>query len=154
MPVQSTSSQRLVLPRNYSGARKPCSKHGDPFKADGSWQIVDFIIWLLFSRGKASSNKPQHLLCDGFRRGTGQQAAPRSIQGLYSLYFNERVANIKQAPWPQLLHILGKSGESMMINLLLDCSIFLPVEAGQGNYYQLSGKKLDFHRYFESIAKG
>ncbi|KAJ4421225.1 Telomerase reverse transcriptase [Gnomoniopsis sp. IMI 355080] len=101
-------------------------------------EIVDFIIWLLFSRGNASSNRPQHLLCDGFRRGAGQQAAPCSIQGLYSLYFNERVAILKQNPWPQLLHILGKSGESMMLNLLLDCSIFLPVEAGQGNYYQLS----------------
>lgn len=26
-----------------------------------------------------------------------------------------------------------------MINLLLDCCVFLRVEAGQGNYYQLSG---------------
>lgn len=117
---------------------------------------MDFVIWLLFSRVKTSNNnnnhnsgssnsKPQHLLCDGFRRGAGQQAAPCSIQGLYSLYLNERVAILKQDPWPQLLHILGKSGESMMINLLLDCSIFLPVEAGQGNYYQLSGKTFDLH---------
>lgn len=115
---------------------------------------MDFIIWLLFSRGKSSSNKPQHLLCDGFRRGAGQQAASCSIQGLYSLYFNERVAILKQTPWPQLLHILGKSGESMMINLLLDCSIFLSVQAGQGNYYQLSGKVHSLHGYFESISKG
>lgn len=48
---------------------------------------------------------------------------------------------MKRAPWPQLLQLLGKSGESVMINLLLDCSIFLPVESGQGNYYQLSGKE-------------
>lgn len=101
---------------------------------------MDFIIWLLFSREKGSTKRPQHLLCDGFRKGAGHQAAASSISGLYSLYFNERVANIKQAPWPQLLHLLGKSGESMMINLLLDCSVFLPVEAGQGNYYQLSGE--------------
>lgn len=101
---------------------------------------MDFIIWLLFSREKGPGKRPQHLLCDGFRKGAGQQAAASSVQGLYSLYFNERVVNIKQAPWPQLLHLLGKSGESMMINLLLDCSIFLPVKAGQGNYYQLSGK--------------
>lgn len=100
---------------------------------------MDFVIWLLFSREKAPSKRPQHLLCDGFRKGVAQHASASSIQGLYSLYFNERVANIKQAPWPQLLHLLGKSGEGMMINLLLDCSIFLPVEAGQGNYYQLSG---------------
>lgn len=30
----------------------------------------------------------------------------------------------------------------MMINLLLECSIFLHIDAGQGNYYQLSGKYL------------
>lgn len=47
---------------------------------------------------------------------------------------------MKQAPWPQLLRLLGKSGELMMINLLLDCSLFLHVDAGHGNYYQLSGK--------------
>lgn len=51
---------------------------------------------------------------------------------------------MKQAPWPQLLQLLGKSGEFMMINLLLDCSIFLNVEAGHGNYYQLSGKSFCF----------
>lgn len=47
---------------------------------------------------------------------------------------------IKQAPWPQLLQLLGKAGEGMMINLLLDCSLFLPLEAGRGNYYQLCGQ--------------
>lgn len=111
---------------------------------------MDFIIWLLFSREKARSSQPQHLLCDGFRKRAGQPAAPCSIDGLYTLYFNERVANIKTTPWPQLLHLLGKSGVSMMINLLLDCSIFLPVAAGQQNYYQLSGKK--FHVKGDSDA--
>lgn len=92
---------------------------------------------------KSPADRPHHLLCDGFRKNIGprQQAAQASIQGLFSLYFNERVAAIKKAPWPQLLQLLGESGESMMINLLLDCSIFLRVEAGQGNYYQLSGKR-------------
>lgn len=47
---------------------------------------------------------------------------------------------MKQSPWPQLLLLLGKFGESIMINMLLDCAIFLPVDAGQGNYYQLSGE--------------
>ncbi|KAF3762316.1 hypothetical protein M406DRAFT_332695 [Cryphonectria parasitica EP155] len=105
-------------------------------------EIIDFIIWLLFSREKNPSRTPHHLLCDGLRRRSGprQQGVPSSIQGLHRVFFNERVAAIKQVPWPQLLQILGKSGESMMINLLLDCSVFLPVEAGRGNYYQLSVK--------------
>jgi hypothetical protein len=34
---------------------------------------------------------------------------------------------------------MGKEGERAMIDLLLDCGIFLPVENGRGNYRQLSG---------------
>lgn len=59
---------------------------------------------------------------------------------------------MKQAPWPQLLQLFGKSGESMMINLLLDGSIFLPVEAGQGNYYQLSGEACRVGWLFTNLA--
>lgn len=112
----------------------------DP-EADLKPQIVDFVIWLLFSRSDRSNTRPHHLLCDGFRKDSTarQHGAPSPIHGLYSLYFNERVAAMKQAPWPQLLQLWGKSGEAMMINLLLDCSLFLHVDAGHGNYYQLSG---------------
>ncbi|KUI62081.1 Telomerase reverse transcriptase [Cytospora mali] len=104
-------------------------------------EIVDFVIWLLFSREKNPSQRPHHLLCDGFRKKVGpiRQGAPSSIQDLCSLYFNERVAAIKREPWPQLLALLGKSGESIMINLLLECAIFLHIDAGRSNYYQLSG---------------
>lgn len=35
--------------------------------------------------------------------------------------------------------LLGKSGEQIMIDLLIDTAIFLPVRAGHGNMYQLSG---------------
>lgn len=111
-------------------------------KANQFWQIVDFVIWLSFSRAKPPNNRPHHLLCDGYRKSNkpGQQRALSSIPGVYNLHLNERVASIKQTPWPQLLLLLGKAGESMMINMLIDCAILLPVEAGQGNYYQLSGK--------------
>lgn len=88
------------------------------------------------------SARPRHLLCDGFRKhlGPGQQSC--SVQGLYSVYANERVAALKQTPWPQLLSLLGRAGEGMMINMLLDCAIFVPIEAGQNSYYQLSGQEI------------
>ncbi|GJC83839.1 telomerase reverse transcriptase [Colletotrichum liriopes] len=35
--------------------------------------------------------------------------------------------------------LLGKSGEQIMIDLLIDTAMFLPVKAGVGNLYQLSG---------------
>lgn len=110
---------------------------------------MDFIVWLLFSREKTPGQRPQHLLCDGFRKKPGPtaQGAPTSIQGIYSLYLNERVVAIKREPWPQLLALLGKAGESMMIDLLLESSIFLRVDAGQGNYYQLSGESLNLSSF-------
>ncbi|KAI8178655.1 Telomerase reverse transcriptase [Colletotrichum sp. SAR 10_75] len=46
---------------------------------------------------------------------------------------------LKASPWPQLLMLLGKSGEQIMIDLLIDTAIFLPAQAGAGNMYQLSG---------------
>lgn len=62
-----------------------------------------------------------------------------TIPGLYRVYDNNRVQTLKQSPWPLLLTLLGKSGESMMMDLLLDCSVFMYIETGKGNYYQISG---------------
>jgi len=47
---------------------------------------------------------------------------------------------LKSSPWPQILALMGKKGQRMMIDLILDCGIFVPVESGHGNYFQLSGK--------------
>lgn len=102
-------------------------------------EIVEFVIWRLFQREKLGS-RPNHLLCDGFRqtqREDGQ--AMSTIEGACRRSPNSQVAMLKDAPWPQLLKLLGQSGEKIMIDLLLDCSIFLPVRAGYQNYYQLSG---------------
>ena len=37
---------------------------------------------------------------------------------------------------------MGKQGERVMVDLILDCGIFLPVEAGCGSYHQLSGQPI------------
>ncbi|POS72887.1 telomerase reverse transcriptase [Diaporthe helianthi] len=85
-------------------------------------EIVDFIIWLLFSRAVGPSARPHHLLCDGFQKHAGPRQQSCSVQGLFSVCHNERVAALKQTPWPQLLSLLGRAGEGMMINMLLDWS--------------------------------
>ena len=59
---------------------------------------------------------------------------------MYEVHLNSHRRALKEAPWPQLLALLGKGGEKVMIDLLLDCSIFTSVDAGRGNYHQLSGK--------------
>lgn len=85
--------------------------------------------------------RPHHLLCDGFRKHVGPGQRSCSIPGLYSVYPNERVAALKQTQWQQLLSLLGRAGEDMMINMLQKCAIFIPIEVGQSSYYQLSGQR-------------
>lgn len=99
---------------------------------------MDFVVWLLFSRRQPSSKSPRHILTDGFRRqaAQGNQGA---IPGLFSLYPNQHVQILKEDPWPQLLLLLGQSGERIMIDLLADCAIFTTIKVGKGNLFQLSG---------------
>lgn len=87
----------------------------------------------------------QHLLCQGFRKDVSARSVRRDehitsgIPGVHSVYPNSHVTSMKAAPWPQVLALMGKEGERTMIDLLLDCGIFLPLESGRGNYHQLSG---------------
>ncbi|CAK7219207.1 Telomerase reverse transcriptase [Sporothrix curviconia] len=126
-------------------------------------QIVDFVIWLLFSRSKKGGlggsglSYPDNILCHGYKRGqrlphldgaatmpgAGPDTYPAStVPGLSTTRNPESAQTLKEAPWPQLLAILGASAEKIMTDLLLDCSLFLPVDAGVGNYIQLTGQPL------------
>ncbi|KAG7138103.1 hypothetical protein HYQ46_008379 [Verticillium longisporum] len=104
-------------------------------------EIVDFVVWLLFSQQGSNTTWPKHLLCDGFRRNA-THAATSAIPGLLSMYPNHHVQALKKSPWPELLMLLGKSGESIMIDLLVDGAMFTPIQTGLGNMYQLSGVPL------------
>ncbi|KAF6840082.1 telomerase reverse transcriptase [Colletotrichum plurivorum] len=106
-------------------------------------EIVDFVIWQLHSRAHSGA-WPKHMLCDGFRKraqNTGNMRLNNDgpLSGLISVHPNHFAQSLKEAPWPQVLMLLGKPGEQIMIDLLIDTAIFLPVEAGVGNMYQLSG---------------
>ncbi|KAH7035079.1 uncharacterized protein B0I36DRAFT_317563 [Microdochium trichocladiopsis] len=111
-------------------------------------EIVDFAIWSLFEKTKKANGWPKHMLCDGYRRnwGSGPQRQPvgagREIPGILSMSPNPYVQMLKQSPWPDLLLLLGKSGERIMIDLLLDCAIFKLIKAGEQNFCQISGKPL------------
>lgn len=113
--------------------------------ADYLVQIVDFVIWQLFSRCRSHAERPEHVLCDGYRRdpNPGRLQCPRidhSIPGVFSLHPNPQVQALKQEPWPQLLKLLGNSGDVIMMDLLLDCAVFTSLSGGRRNYRQLSGK--------------
>lgn len=62
-----------------------------------------------------------------------------ALPGIISTHPNSNVAAIKTAPWAKILPLMGKDGEKIMIDLILDCGIFVPVESGQNSYFQLSG---------------
>ena len=105
---------------------------------------MDFVIWRTFKR--STSYRPAHLLCHGFRRSgvhgqNGPQETSHSIPGLSSYYRNTHVETLKGPLWCRLQAILGKEGESLMIDMLTDCGVFTPVKEseGTGNLLQISG---------------
>ncbi|RGP76336.1 telomerase reverse transcriptase [Fusarium sporotrichioides] len=121
--------------------------------------IVDFVVWLLFHREPhVVGKRPKHILCDGFKRSVGpNDQGTTSIPGVSSPYPNSHVKILRESPWPQLLALLGKAGEEIMIKLLVDASIYVAVEAGFNNYYQLSGvplAELDLPGGNVSLTKG
>lgn len=62
-----------------------------------------------------------------------------SIPGLMQRCPNEYVKLLKEPVWCRLHAVLGRGGDRIMMNMLLDCPIFLPVVGDRSNYYQISG---------------
>jgi hypothetical protein len=62
-----------------------------------------------------------------------------AIPGLCSVHRNEQAQQLKEDQWQHLLRLLGKHGQDIMIDLLLDHAIFSQVKTGQQNFQQLSG---------------
>jgi telomerase reverse transcriptase len=102
------------------------------------------VIWLLFRR--STSHKPSHLLCHGFQRAANTSRAHNidgvptsSVPGLAERSPNSHVRTLKEPTWCRLHALLGKGGDRIIQDMLLECAIFCPVEGGTGNFYQLSG---------------
>ncbi|QPC66784.1 hypothetical protein HYE67_009015 [Fusarium culmorum] len=111
---------------------------GSVFSQD---EIMDFVVWLLFQREQHA--RPKHMLCDGFQKLAGPNGqGTTNIPDLSIRHHNSHVKALRESPWPQLLALLGKAGEEIMIKLLVDASIYVAVEAGLSNYHQLSGVPL------------
>jgi hypothetical protein len=113
-------------------------------------EVIDFIIWLLFRR-RPPPLKPQHLLCQGFERasaagqnGLNLSVAP-GIPGIMCHYPNPHVETVTGRPWCSLLSLLGRGGDLIMVDLLLDCGLFVPALDGIHGLRQLSGKKKIFN---------
>lgn len=69
----------------------------------------------------------------------GQNALQSSIPGIVVQFPNKTVSTLKQAPWADVLGLLGQNGEEIMVRLLFDCGVYAPIDAPRGIFYQLSG---------------
>ena len=92
---------------------------------------MEYVVRTMFNRDK-SAKWPDHLLCNGFRRN--------GALGLRTVRPNPYVEALQQPPWPQLLALLGESGERIMIDLLLNDAIFVSAGASTNNVCQISGR--------------
>ena len=108
-------------------------------------ELIDFAIWLLFHRVHRNMNRPPHMLCHGYQRARGPQQVGdevcpvAGIPGIVSHYPNSNVSILKSTVWHDVLHLLGKEGEQVMLDVIMHCAIFSTVTRGRGNFCQLSG---------------
>ncbi|KAI9042294.1 telomerase reverse transcriptase [Aspergillus affinis] len=105
-------------------------------------QIVNSVIRKLL-KDIGPSRRDRHLLTHGFQRAYGRSGeVPCSIPGHVEQFPNKNVQLVKQAPWTDVLNLLGYNGNDIMFELLRDCGIFTTVDLRKSVYYQVSGVPL------------
>jgi hypothetical protein len=109
-----------------------------------SIKLVDFVIWLLFTRLKGDEHRPQHILCHGISRTYDHSKQDRQVQwtipGFSYAARNEYVEELKGPAWSRVLEVLGGHGQEIMRDMLINCSLFKPLQGSVGNLCQISGK--------------
>ncbi|KAL2860670.1 telomerase reverse transcriptase [Aspergillus lucknowensis] len=138
-PPRSQARRRDFIA--YTQTRAETQTGTDTGPASPQAEIVDFVISSLFTRGGHLYQRTQHLLSHGFQRASDfhSKLLPCSIMGIEARFPNKNAQILKQAPWTDVLALLGGNGEEIMLGLLLDCGIFAAVDVKRGVYYQLSG---------------
>lgn len=107
-------------------------------------EIIDFLIWLLFRRSHAPS-RPQHLLAQGFDRLSARAkdgldlAELPGIPGIVCKHSNAHVETVVSSAWCTLLKILGKGGDIVMVDLLLENCLFVTTNDNAKSLKQFSG---------------
>ena len=94
--------------------------------------------------------RPPHRLCDGYTRGYAcdpqaagdgpVRAVGQGISGVVCRTANENVEVVKGKVWGDLLRLLGKGADTVMLGLLVDCGVFTILESGKDCFWQLSGE--------------
>ncbi|PCH03091.1 Reverse transcriptase [Penicillium occitanis (nom. inval.)] len=142
-PAELEARQREYAIFSQSEER---SLHGtDTGPCNHQSEIVDYVISHLFRR----SNKPQHVLANGFHLATRRQieeqkfgAMTFNIPGVVLQIPNPHVIALKTRPWTDVLSLLGGDGEDIMGKLLIDCGVFSCIDEEKASYSQISGTHL------------
>jgi len=118
-------------------------------KPSAQLEVVDFVIWLLFKRSPSHS-RPQHLLSQGFDRQAAkgqhglQLSAVPGIPGIICQYSNPHIETVVSPAWCHLLSSLGEGGDVVMVDLLLECCLFIPIGDNTKSLKQFSGTNFMF----------
>ncbi|KAF3481825.1 telomerase reverse transcriptase [Arthroderma uncinatum] len=145
-PAVNCARQRELAAFTQSQVRSSAWRGTDVGATSDIAEIVDFAIYSLFNPADSLPAFPSHILCHGYQRVRENLAPNREyggcsgIPGLVPRLPNRSVSILKKSPWTDVLSLLGKSCEDIMLHLLLDCGLFIHLQ-GQ-SYYQLSGTAL------------
>lgn len=97
-----------------------------------------------------SHKRPQHLLCQGYEwasptstYGHDTTTTVAGIPGVIHRFDNHHVNRITSPAWCQLLSLLGHGGELIMIDLLIECDLFIVAGSDTHHLVQLSGNTDD-----------
>jgi telomerase reverse transcriptase len=67
------------------------------------------------------------------------KSSTTGIPGVISSHVNESATRFKCCPWTEIVSLLGRSGDSIMRHLLLDCGVFVRIAQGKDNLHQVCG---------------
>ena len=148
---QASDSARLKDFQAFSQQINVTARSSTGGASSSQSDLIDFAIWFLFHRTHRHAHRPPHMLCHGYQRATGSNnsfedhCALAGIPGIISHFPNYNVNVVKKADWTEVLDLLGKEGDRIMLDLVLQCDIFQLVNGGQGNFYQLSGRHCPYY---------
>ena len=109
---------------------------------------MEFALNHLFNSISCQSEKPSHVLCNGYKQSLNSRRGPERTRlgfcGVNDAEADTNASIMQGKVWQTLLKLLGKDGDQVMLDLILHCGIFVSVSVGKNNLYQLSGNRARF----------
>ena len=121
-------------------------------------ELVDHAVKVLFDRIHPHCLRPPHLLCYGIQRAqpTYAEKSERAMAGtgLVIRSSNANSNTLKGLDWEIILALLGNGGDKIILDMLLNCALFVPVTSDLGHLNQISGKLSQIAAVISLINEG